>query len=404
MGKTSNRFPFTKDAIARIKPDEKRVTYHDSKIPNLSICVTPSGTKSFYLVRRVKGRPQRVCLGRYPQMTIERARACATEEHDFINKGGDPNRRKDEERAKGITLKQVFDAYLDEYAKHEKRTWEDDQRQFEKYLKSWHGRSLIDLDDSDINAWRRRIGKEHGRYQANRALSLLSALFVFARKSLKWKHPNPCEDVERFKEKDRDRKLNDAELGRFFMAVAADPNETFRDFVLTALLTGQRRSNCESMAWGELDLESGEWTIPASKFKTGEAKRFPLIPEMVGLLRRRQAAKNGSPHVFASYGRNGHIVDMRKAWSDLLARAEIKDFRFHDLRRTFASAQQRIGANAFTTMLSLGQKHIDTTSVYSRGDLADVRRAVQAATASMLSIGGSEIAGLLTGEQAPKAG
>ena len=77
MGNTIN---FTKEALTAMRLPEtgQRAVYHDAKTTGLQLRVTHTGVKTFSLFRRVKGGlPERVTLGRFPDMTIDQARKLA---------------------------------------------------------------------------------------------------------------------------------------------------------------------------------------------------------------------------------------------------------------------------------------------------------------------------------------
>ena len=70
----SNKFNFTKAEIDSLSiPDAgKRDTYHDTKTKGLQLRVTHTGVKTFSVFKRTKcGKPERITLGRYPDMTID---------------------------------------------------------------------------------------------------------------------------------------------------------------------------------------------------------------------------------------------------------------------------------------------------------------------------------------------
>ncbi len=70
----TNRFPFTKTRLEALPvPVGSRVYHRDAKTEGLTICVTPAGTKTFYLYKWANGRPVRIPLGRFPTMSIEQA-------------------------------------------------------------------------------------------------------------------------------------------------------------------------------------------------------------------------------------------------------------------------------------------------------------------------------------------
>lgn len=56
----ASRVHFTKDAINRIPVPAMGRTYtYDEKVRGLAVCTTTTGTKSFYLYRKVDGKPER---------------------------------------------------------------------------------------------------------------------------------------------------------------------------------------------------------------------------------------------------------------------------------------------------------------------------------------------------------
>lgn len=67
----------------------------------LALCVTETGSRTFYLVRRVNGRPTRVRLGIFPgELSIEDARAAAHRANALIADGIDPRAAKMMEAAR----------------------------------------------------------------------------------------------------------------------------------------------------------------------------------------------------------------------------------------------------------------------------------------------------------------
>ena len=164
--------PFTKTAIGRLKPPAKgRATYYDSRTPSFALTVTPTGHKSFYVYRRVNGRPARVRLGGYPELTPEMARKAAAEINAQIARGIDPNAGKRRDR-ESMTVKGLFEYYLEQHAKPHKRTWQEDQAQYDRYLKRGWGRRKLDaIRRTDVQALHTKLGRQAGVYAANRLRS-----------------------------------------------------------------------------------------------------------------------------------------------------------------------------------------------------------------------------------------
>jgi hypothetical protein len=84
----------TKDAIERAKPPEpgrKERFLRDDEVRGLGVRITASGAKSFIFEARIKGRPRRLTIGPWPEITVALARQQAREKRVAIARGGDPH-------------------------------------------------------------------------------------------------------------------------------------------------------------------------------------------------------------------------------------------------------------------------------------------------------------------------
>lgn len=346
----------------------------------LALAVTAAGTKTFLLYRKIGGRPERITIGRFPDLSVEQARGAASTLNGQIARGENPKERRRALRSE-TTLVSLFEQYLQRHAKVHKRSWKGDQDQFLRFLSSWRNRKLSSVRKEDIQTLLARVGRESGPYAANRLLALIHTMF---NKAIEWgwDRRNPAHGIKKFKERSRSRFIEADEMPRFFAALTEEPNETVRDYVLVSLLTGARRANVQSMRWDQINFERATWTIPVTK--SGDPHTIPLAPEAARILRARKSA-NGSEWVFPGRGRTGHIVEPKSAWRRILERAGIKDLRLHDLRRTLGSWQAATGANLSIIGRTLDHKSVTTTAIYARLDLDPVRQSVNTATAAILS-------------------
>src|SRR5262245_10936759 len=132
-----SRLNFTKKVLDALDPAEpgKRVYLYDSGEPGLIISVTDRGQKSFYLYKKIQGKPERILIGPYPDITIEQARGRAAGLKSEIANGKNPadKRRLDRDE---MTVGEFFDEYIERHSKDKKRTWKEDQQKFEQYLSS----------------------------------------------------------------------------------------------------------------------------------------------------------------------------------------------------------------------------------------------------------------------------
>lgn len=95
------RVNFTKAIINSLPlPASGRQLVYDSKTPDLALRITAAGTGSFQLYCKFKGRPVRVTLGRWPDMTVEQARRHATRAVASVADGVNPAAEKRADRAR----------------------------------------------------------------------------------------------------------------------------------------------------------------------------------------------------------------------------------------------------------------------------------------------------------------
>jgi integrase len=107
-----------------------------------------------------------------------------------------------------------------------------------------------------------------------------------------------------------------------------------REVVLFALATGLRQRNILDLTWDRVDIARRIATIEEVDTKNGEALGVPLNDVAVGVL-ERQKGKHRS-HVFTYGGKPLRTANTR-AWRGALRACGIEDFRWHDLRHTWAT-------------------------------------------------------------------
>lgn len=378
---------FTKAAIESLPLPVigQRAVYHDEKVKGLQIRLTAAGIKTFCVFRRIKGGdPERITLGRFPEMTIEQARRKAAEITTLILEGKNPAEVK-RQRKSELTFAELFTEYLERHAKPRKRTWKEDTQKYNDYLHKAIGSKKLSLvTREDIGHIHSAVTKSGRLIAANRVLALISSIFGWAISAGLW-NSNPSIGIRRNKEHSRDRFIQSDELPRFFQALSEEPNTTIRDYILMSLLTGARRSNVLSMQWQDISFERAEWRIEETK--NGTPQTVALSPEAIEILTNRRPS-NSTEFVFPGHGKSGHLKEPKKGWDRILKSAGIQNLRIHDLRRTLGSWQAKTGASLAIIGKSLNHKNQSTTAIYARLDLDPVRDSVNRATNAMLEAAG----------------
>lgn len=382
------KIPFTKDEIKGLPLPEQgvRVDYQDTKTAGLQLRVTSRGVKTFSFLRRINGSLERITLGRFPEVTLEQARAKIALITAEIVKGENPAKVKRAHREEP-TLAEVFDLFIPGKRKRSgqplsERTKTDYRDSLRIHLFKIKDLKLSQIGRDDVRRAHATATKISPA-SANRAVAIISSVYNYAIDELGiYAGANPAAKIKKNFEAPRERFAQADEMPRLFAAMAEDP---LGAFFLLALLTGARRANLQAMRKNEINLDEGIWRIPITK--NGTSQNVTLSPEAVIILRNRIDATD-SDFVFPGTGKTGHLTEPKTAWARILKKAEIEDLRIHDLRRTLGSWQAKTGASLTIIGKSLNHKTHQATAIYARLDLDPVRASVNTATTAILHAAG----------------
>lgn len=382
------RIGFTKQRIENfpVPEDGRRKDYYDTEVKELLVQVTSAGSRTFYVRRKVKGVSNRIKIGRFPAVSIENARKKAREILGDIEKGMNPQDVKRAEREE-LTLGQLFEYYLEQYAKKRCTTWKDMQENFERYLGQWRDKKLSTIRKTDVQAWVNRLGDKVGPHTGNRNYDNLRALYSWGIKRGYFGGENPCLGIDKFKTKARERFIQPEEFQKFFTALNEEPSATIRDYVFMSLLTAARKSNVLAMRWDQINFDLSTWYIPETK--NGESQTIPLTEEAIRILKERKAKdKSKSEWVFPAESATGHLVSPNKSFKRILKRAGLSDLRLHDLRRTMGSYLAIQGTSSTIIGKALGHRSQAATAIYARLTNDPVRQALENAQQFIFIAGG----------------
>jgi len=194
----------------------------------------------------------------------------------------------------------------------------------------------------------------------NREFAFLKHLFNIAIRDGKTPS-NPVAKLKMLREPSgRVRYLSDDEETRLMKALHADKD---RDRVTVLLQTGFRRGEFLGLRWRDVDFKAGVLTIPKSK--NGEVRHVPMTSTVRAILSRLPRPLVATALVFPNS--EGHR-DLRWAQRTVPAAvrsAEIEDFRFHDLRHTFASRLAMEAVDLLTIKELGGWKSLAMVQRYS---------------------------------------
>jgi integrase len=352
-----------------LPPEGKRAYLWDDKLSGFGVMVTHKGVRTYLLQYQMGGRgfkTRRVTIGRHGSpWTAERARERATDLKEMVRKGIDPfddarKRLLDAIENSRDAARLAFDGYVETFAQKYVdakglRSGEDIKAVLRRDLVPTFGkRSLSSIRRSEISDALDTI--------AARSVSAAIKAHKWLRKLFSWAvdrgdiGASPMEGMAPpGKDGERTRVLKGGEL-RVVWNAAGEMPEPYRSFVRVLLLTGQRLREVAGMRWSEIDLDKGEWIIPAARTKNKRDHLCPLAPMVIDILKARFPTKESRKGpVFTNDGKipingfskpkaalDGHVTsELQKDDTDELPM--MQPWVFHDLRRSFSTGCQSLG-------------------------------------------------------------
>ena len=195
----------------------------------------------------------------------------------------------------------------------------------------------------------------------NRYKASISVIFTHACRYYNLKD-NPSRHIPSLPENnERTRFLSEAERTRLFASCRASHWDKLYLIVLLAITTGARKGELTNLRWNDIDFERR--TAYVSTTKNGQPKVLPLTDSVIKELQLFN--NNDSGLIFASKVKEEVAYCFTNPWKKALEDAEIKDFRFHDLRHSCATYLAQSGASLLEIADVLGHKQISVTKRYA---------------------------------------
>jgi integrase len=255
-----------------------------------------------------------------------------------------------------------------EWSKGNKRSWKRDRTAIKSFLNGFGGSSLNNITTWQVEKYKMKRSHTVKKSTVNRDLACLKHMFTMA---IQWglATENPAKPVKFFRvNNQRSRFLDENEE----QSILSSCSDRIKPIVLTALNTGMRRGEILSLEWSDVDFNNRLITVKDSKNR--ESRKIPMNPTLIRLLKDLKKESQGAD-VF-HYGAKQYQT-VYNEWKTTLKKAGTNDFRFHDLRHTFASRLIMGGVDLVTVKVLLGHKTIDMTMRYSHLSQDHKRKAVE---------------------------
>lgn len=384
----------TQKLINSLATEPKAYRVHDTVQPGLFIRVLPSGHKSYMVTW---GRNKNATLGRVGVVTLDQARTEAAQYLADAHAHGEPLAVTQGRKGAALpTLREfIDDTYMPWFETHHKgheKTMHTLDNNFEaimpQRLDSITGRDLEQIR----TGWMQAGNKAS---TVNRKMGSISGVFS---RAVEWEYigTHPLAKLKQLKvdsmglvrylDADETKRLREAldarqeemraerETANKWRADRAKElmpsllqlpfTDHLKPLVLVSLNTGMRRGELFDLKWSAVNFQTKTITAAGATTKTSDTRHIPMNKETFGVLEDWKKQVGKSRYVFPSQA-GGRLEDVKSAWLNLLERAKIEGFRWHDMRHDFASRLVMAGVPLNTVRDLLGHADIKMTLRYA---------------------------------------
>ena len=364
---------------------EKPFDVRSESLRGLILRVERSGLRTFY-VEVARGR--RVRIGPAGVLTLKMAEDRARK--ILLDPDAAAKRTRN-----GITLVEYIDAHYTEHALARLKNGAKSVARVKALWKPLLAKRIADVTAADVDKLRnKRLNAGVAPATVNRDVSALSGVFAHWAENEKGAvHPlagvapldvaddetvrylAPAESLRlRTALADRDARFAKARTSanawraarRYDrMPTIAGYADHLTPMVLLSLNTGLRQGELFSLEWESVDLERKTITVLASHSKGNTTRVVPLNAEALAVLAAIKPER-ATGLVFVSPVTGARFDNVKKAWAELTAAAELPDLRWHDLRHDFASQLVMRGVPLFTVQKLLGHANPRMTQRYAK--------------------------------------
>jgi integrase len=327
---------------------------------------------------------------------VAQAKADALQIIGSLARGIDPRDKETQARIKGLTLRQVLDAYLARPHAIKPSTCLSYRQTFDRVFAEWAEKPWTSISSNRVWNLHREVTSKHGPGYANLSFRILRAILEFAMNAYRLPddtaliHENPVNILTRTKSwnklQPRSAHIPYERLAVWWSAVNGLDNQSARDALFLMILTGLRLNEALGLKWQHVDLQAATLVIPETK--NGKSHTLPLSGRLVGLLAARMAVSS-SHYVFAGKGEGGRLVEIKRPVQRVCRETGLV-FTPHALRRSFAMYAEHVGESDTTIKRLLNHSVAGDVTVnhYRPIQIEGMRRSMERITMFVLRCAG----------------
>ena len=388
----------TQSYVQNLKSKNETYRVRDSLLKGFMVIVNSGGKKSYFLdYKHLNGKKSMHKIGDTYLYTVVEAREMARDFLANLASGKDPTISA-EIFTYGQFVENIYGPWVVDNRKSGKGTLEMLRTNFDFLF----DKPINQIAVAHIEQWRTKRLKKDGMKSSS-----LNRLVTALKASINWAvkrgiaDANPLFRLERLSERDivpKVRYLSGEERERLMKALddreaelrrareshnqwcrerglpsqPKTPDYGFADhlkpIIILSLTTGIRRNGILSLEWRDVNFNERTLLVRAVSSKNDKQYYVPLNNvafEALSIWHKQSPKTSPSNYVFPSPRSGKKMTECSTSWENLMKRAEIENFRWHDMRHDFASQLVMNGVDLNTVRELMGHADLKMTLRYA---------------------------------------
>lgn len=265
----------------------------------------------------------------------------------------------------------LVDVYID-YTKANNASYQTCIGKAEKFREYFKNKKLSDVTPIMVEQYRKKRKSEHKDKKSekpianttiNREVEILRKMFNIAIDN-EWCDKNPASSrvVKKYREENKLERFLTIEEEARLLEQCIGEHAYMKPIIQFALSTGMRKGEILGLKWDCVNLEEGFLTLLHTK--SGK-KRTIIINSITRPILEKLKVEKCCSYVFGNPHTQNRYFDLKRSFDSICKKANIENFRFHDLRHTAGTRMAADCIDLGTVKEILGHADIKTTMRYA---------------------------------------
>ena len=342
----------TDTTIRNAKPKESPYKLTDGD--GMFMLVHPNGSKYWRLKYRILGKEKLLALGKYPEITLIKAREERGKARKLIASGIDPSLKKQENKQLAILeIENNFESLARSWHDANINKWTKEHAEkviyrLEKNIFTYIGnRPIKEIKPAELLVVIKKIEDRGATELSHRILQNCILIFRYAIATGRAEY-NPAADLQGALKTHKAKNypaITVKEVPELLRRLKIEETSLQNKIAVKLLLfTFVRQGEMRKSLWEHVDWEAKEWRIPKENTKMRERHIVPLADQVIALLKELQQIKGDNKYLFPSQHFQKHPIMSENTICSLLKRMGYKDKMVgHGFRSTASTALNEMG-------------------------------------------------------------